>query len=290
MAKTPLVSVVIPVWNTGKAVQTLLNSLLKQSYKNIEIIAVDDGSTDDSLKLLNKVAKSQETVGRIKIIHQENAGASAARNTGLDAAHGKYVILVDSDDDVTEDFVEKLVSAIEASSDIALASTGKRYNKLLEGKTDDTYMTPHHKRRKSERMADYLLTLLLRDGRMYGVTNKIFRMDTIRKLDLRFEEGRNFAEDTKFVLDYLEYTPGEIEFILEPLYIYNFGTETSTVKTSSTVWANWEKSYDDLENWAKNVSDGKLHLKTKFLLKLVRLRWRVSHYRSKKRAKSAAKN
>lgn len=280
----PLVSVVIPVWNTGEEAQRLVKSLRKQTYPNIEIIAVDDGSTDDSLSVLRGLAKNDE---RMKVIHQENAGASAARNAGIKAASGKYVIFVDSDDDVAESFVEKLVRGAEAKPEVALVVVGMKMNKMQSENVVNVHTEPRRKRRQKERRADYVLELLLRDGRLHSSVNKIFRLKTLRDFNLKFEEGRDFAEDTKFVLDYLEHTPGEIEFVLEPLYIYNFGTETSTVKKSSTVWENWKRSYIDLKNWARNASGGRLHLKTRMLLGLVRLRWCVSWYRSRKRARQA---
>lgn len=282
-----LVSIVIPVWNTGKEVPRLIERLFGQSYQNLEIIAIDDGSTDDSLAVLRGLAKKDN---RLKVIHQANAGASAARNAGIKAASGKYIVFVDSDDEVTEDFVEKLVTKAEAGSNVALVVVGMHMKKLQAGSAINVHTEPRRKRRKGERRADYFLELLIRDGRMHSSVNKIFRTDVLRDFGIKFEEGRDFAEDTKFVLDYLEHTPGEIEFVLEPLYIYNFGTETSTVKSSSTIWANWQRSYADLKNWARSVSGGKLHLKTRVLLGLVHLRWRVSHYRAKKRAKKAERS
>ncbi len=283
MAKPePLVSIVIPVWNTEKEVQRLIKRLFQQSYQNLEIIAVDDGSTDNSLSALQGLAKKDE---RLKVVHQENAGASAARNAGMKVANGKYVIFVDSDDDVAEDFVEKLVRKAESGAEIALVVVGMHMKKLQIESSVDVHIEPRRKQRKNERQADYVLELLIRDGRMHSSVNKIFRLEVLREFNIKFEEGRDFAEDTKFVLDYLEHTPGEIEFVLEPLYIYNFGTETSTVKSSSTIWENWKRSYTDLKNWAKNVSGGKLHLKTRALLGLVYLRWRISHHRAQKRAR-----
>lgn len=279
----PLVSVVIPVWNTGESVKKLINKLFSQTYKNLEIIAIDDGSSDDSLCILQNLAKNDT---RLKVIHQKNAGASAARNAGIEMAQGKYILFIDSDDDVTEDFVEKLVQRIESDSEVDLVVTGMRFNKLHERTTVDVYTKPHHTRHPKERKADYLLGLLIHDGRMYSAVNKVFRLKLIKELGLKFEEGRDFAEDTKFVLDYLERMPGEIGLIFEPLYVYNFGTDTSTVKSSSTIWENWEKSYADLKNWVRSVSAGKIYLKSRMLLGLVKLRWRVSHYRAKKRARS----
>lgn len=285
MAETePLVSVVIPVWNTGKEAARLIEGLFRQSYRNLEIIVVDDGSTDDSLVVLQELAQKNK---RVKIIHQKNAGASAARNTGMRVANGKYVVFIDSDDEVVENFIEKLVRGMEAEVGTALVVVGMHMKKLQSGSSVDVHTEPRRKRRKGERKADYVLELLIRDGRMHSSVNKIFRLDIIREFGLKFEEGRDFAEDTKFVLDYLEHAPGEIKFVLEPLYIYNFGTETSTVKSSSTIWENWKRSYGDLKKWARNVSDDKLHLKTRALLGLVLSRWRTSWYRARKRARKA---
>lgn len=286
MAKNgALVSVIVPVWNTGRNVEKLIKRLLEQTYKNLEVIAVDDNSNDDSLRVLRGIAKSDV---RLKVIHrEENGGASAARNTGIEVARGEYVIFVDSDDDVADDFVERLVIGIESkeSGDVALAVTGIHFNKLQAGESVDAYVKAMRKRRQGEQRADYLIELLVRDGRMYSSVNKIFRLKSIKNAGVRFEEGRKFAEDTKFVLDYLEYTPGEIVFVPGALYIYNFGTETSTVKLSSTVWGNWKRSYDDLKKWAAEVSGGRIGVKTRALLGLVWLRWRVSWWKARRRGR-----
>lgn len=280
----PLVSIVIPVWNTGKSACELLGVLIEQKYKNLEIIVIDDGSTDDSLSILKKFAKSDR---RIEIIHQDNAGVSAARNRGLKQAQGKYVLFVDSDDQIEASYVEKMVEAMEKNPNVILAVAGKVYNKLIEHEMKSVFTAPRRARKLNERMSDYMVYLMILDGRMYSVTNKIFRVETIRKNRLRFEQGRNFAEDTKFVIDYLRaIEEGEIVFILEPLSIYNYGTETSTVKNSAKIWKNWERSYQDLEEWARRENGGKLAIRTRALLGLVRLRWHVSHYKAKKRAKA----
>lgn len=281
--RDPLVSIIIPVWNTEERVKRLIEGLFEQSYRNIEIIAVDDGSSDNSLRALKELEKCDV---RLKVKHQENAGASAARNTGIEIARGEFVIFSDSDDEVRRDFVEKMVERFERGEEVSLVATAVHYNKLQKGSSSDVYTEVRRGRRTGERKADYVIELLIRDGRMYGVINKAFRMKVIKDFGLRFEEGRDFAEDTKFVLDYLEHAPGEIGFVYEPLYRYNFGTETSTVRASSVRWENWEKSYDDLRSWAKNVSGGRIGAKTRALLWLVRMRWRVSHYRARKRARA----
>ena len=91
----PAVSVIIPVYNAAEFLKDGLNSLLKQTLREIEIICVDDGSTDGSLVILKEFEKAD---ARIRVIHQENQGAGAARNNGMDVARGKYLAFLDADD------------------------------------------------------------------------------------------------------------------------------------------------------------------------------------------------
>lgn len=280
--RNPLVSVIIPVYNTGKVAKKVISQLLKQSYQEIEIVVVDDGSTDDSLVRLQEAANAER---RVRLIHQKNMGVSAARNAGILRARGEYMVFVDSDDEVKPGFIEKLVGAM-SDEKVALALTGKVHQNLQDERRTKEVVEPRRARKKREKLADYMMYLLLLDGRMYSVTNKIFRAGVIRKLGLEFEEGRDFAEDTKFVLDYLMFQPGEIEFIPEALYVYKFGTETSIVRGAATKWENWQKSYDDLKEWVKETGAG--GLRSFVLLMLVKARWRVSYVRSKRRAKRFA--
>ena len=91
----PLVSIVIPVYNVENFVKDTLSSVCNQTYKNIEIICVDDGSTDNSLSVLNFYSEKDK---RIKVLSQSNSGVSAARNNGIRAAEGEYICFLDSDD------------------------------------------------------------------------------------------------------------------------------------------------------------------------------------------------
>jgi len=276
-------SVIIPVWNTGKNATKLIENLLRQ-YDDLEIIAVDDGSTDDSLERLQEVSCSSLARGRVKVIHQENAGASGARNTGIRLAQGEYLLFLDSDDEVKDGTLRKMIDEMENNPQLALSTVGMEYRKLAQRQVKNTYTSPRRARRENESLAEYMLYLMLLDGRMYGVINKLFRTKIVQGKGLEFEVGRTFAEDTNFVLDYLRCAPGEISFILEPLYVYNYGTETSTVKKSSTVWKNWQDSYDYLAKWVRDM-DGKVSVRARGLLMLVKLRWRVSHFRAARRAK-----
>lgn len=116
MNKEFVVSVIVPIYKVEKYIHKCIDSILNQTYKNLEIILVDDGSPDACPQICDAYARQDE---RIKVIHQENAGLSAARNAGLDVAQGEYICFVDSDDYVTEKFVEILYVTV------------KRYNTLL---------------------------------------------------------------------------------------------------------------------------------------------------------------
>lgn len=108
MIGEPLVSVIVPVYNIEKYVDTCISSIIDQTYKNIEIIIVDDGSVDDSGRLSDEWGKKDH---RIKVIHQENKGLSAARNTAMRICTGEYLIFVDGDDMISNDMIESLYQA-----------------------------------------------------------------------------------------------------------------------------------------------------------------------------------
>lgn len=108
--KNPFVSIIVPVYNTEKYISECLNSLFQQSYSHIEIIAIDDGSTDNSLNLLKELAAKDS---RLKVFSQPNQGVSAARNLALSKATGTYVMFVDADDWIDSSTIEECLQAIE---------------------------------------------------------------------------------------------------------------------------------------------------------------------------------
>ena len=113
-----LVSVIIPVYNVKEYLKTCLDSVRKQSYDNLQIILVNDGSTDGSDLICDETSKNDE---RIVVIHGANTGLSKARNTGLDVATGKFVCFLDSDDWLDSDYIEKLLSLAEThNADISV--------------------------------------------------------------------------------------------------------------------------------------------------------------------------
>lgn len=113
MKKEPLISVIVPVYNVGKYLQRCLNSIIDQTYKNVEVILIDDGSTDGSEKICNEYAERDK---RIKVFSQSNRGVSVARNVGLKKAKGEYIAFVDSDDCIDVSYLRELYSLMKNKS------------------------------------------------------------------------------------------------------------------------------------------------------------------------------
>ena len=106
----PLVSFIVQVYNTDKYLEACLKSIINQTYKNIEIIVIDDGSTDSSAVICDAY---RDKDSRIQVVHQSNQGIGASRNRGLDCIHGDYMLFVDSDDYIEATLVEKAVACLQ---------------------------------------------------------------------------------------------------------------------------------------------------------------------------------
>ena len=138
-----LISVIVPVYNVEKYLEKCVNSIINQTYKNLEIILVDDGATDNSGKMCDEFAKKDS---RIKVIHKENGGSADARNSGLDKVTGKYILFVDSDDCLNKKMIEILHNEIiKESRDIVLCEYEKvNENDIEFEKEIETYKILNH--------------------------------------------------------------------------------------------------------------------------------------------------
>lgn len=137
MMEKETVSVIVPVYNNEKYIKKCINSIRTQTWKDLEILVIDDGSSDDSGNILEKLA---ETDTRIRLIHQKNAGVAAARNKGLDLSSGTYLVFVDGDDFLAPDYIEKfLICAREKNAELVICGltyvdeTGKTLKKIIPG-------------------------------------------------------------------------------------------------------------------------------------------------------------
>lgn len=281
----PLISVIIPIYNTGDSAVKLLNKLTKQSYENLEIICVDDGSKDGSFDLVAEFIRQSELKNKnlnMTILRQKNQGAAGARNLGLKKASGEYVTFIDSDDEVKKTHIEDLLKSLEKDPKNALSVCGYVYRRLRMQTEKNFFTNEIWTGLEEVNFRAYILSLLASDGRMYAAINKMFRLSVIKKAKVEFPVGWDFAEDTMFVLRYLKAAEeagfNRIGMVLKANYIYNYGTETSTVASSSMKFSNWQKSFQNITKWVEDKNDSTeiKKLKQKWLRKLY-LRFKISH-------------
>lgn len=215
-----LVSIIVPTYNGEKCIKRCLKSLLMQSYSEIEILVVDDESTD---RTSEKVKELENEDPRIKYYKINHSGVSVARNYGLSIAKGKYIMFADGDDYTEPDFVQKMVESMEDDDSIVL--TICRYNRVISGqKYPIKKMLPSGKRSCEK----YLVETLADPGHHYfGVVwNKIFRSEIIQKSNLRFKEHISLGEDFIFSLEYLT-EKGSVNVVEDKIYNYCYQERSS---------------------------------------------------------------
>lgn len=184
------ISVIVPVYNVQDFVGTCVDSVLNQSYKNLEIILVDDGSTDESGKICDSYAEKDP---RITVVHKANGGLSSARNAGLDIATGEYIGFVDSDDYIHPDMYDTLAYAvIKENADVAMGMI-----KLTDSKSEamtDIDKTSYEVKTRSEYWHMVYSQLIM-------CPNKLYKSDILK--NIRFHLGR-YHEDSFWLSDYVK--------------------------------------------------------------------------------------
>lgn len=213
------VSIIIPAYNCENTIERCLNSLISQKYKNIEMIVVNDGSTDDTRKKIESYNDD-----RIKLFNQENKGVSAARNLGLKKATGKFVAFCDADDFYSKYFLIELIPLFdEETVMVACDWTSKKKEKRIKNKTKIFTLKDGIK----ELFADKYLFVYM--------CNKIFRRKYLKNISFN-EKIKNFGEDLLFSLAYLkQFDKGQIVYSYNKLYhyIHNKGSLSSLRRSVS---------------------------------------------------------
>lgn len=230
-----LVSIVVPIYNVELYIDDCINTLINQTYKKIEIILVDDGSTDNSQKICEEYAKQDS---RIKVLHKENGGLSDARNKGLDVAQGKYIIFVDSDDFVNIYFVEKLYkSCVQNESDISVC----KYQEI-KSKKEAAWKKQINSNNRTMTGREYIIDMYNGESEKLGFVawNKIYKKDLFINNNIRYPKGK-YYEDT-FTTFRLLYTTKKITVINDTLYYYRI--REGSIMTSSI---DLKKVYDGIE-------------------------------------------
>lgn len=210
------VSIIIPIYKVEKYIRRCIESIITQTYYNLEIILVDDGSPDNCPRICDDYAKKDH---RIKVIHKQNGGLSDARNAGLKIFSGDYIYFLDGDDYVEKTLIEKaLGNAIATASDLVI------FNYYKVDELDNLLATSDFKIGKYEigdhNRIDYIVNILTKYKTGWEAWNRLYKADLIRKNNLLFWDNKLiFAEDFGFSL-YFSLYASKITCISDVLYYY----------------------------------------------------------------------
>lgn len=225
---TMKISVIMPVYNAQDFLENSLSLLVNQSFQNIEIICIDDGSTDNSLNIIEKFAQKDN---RIRVFKQKNAGPSAARQKGLDNAAGEYVWFVDSDDTYEHTSIEQITNALKNTPVDILYFGTKLTDKTTDKNPSERYYAladvPKARLNRILKFDEnaYLMFSLPRE-----LWNKVFRREFLSQHDIRFCPSISLYDDILFSTQALLYSES-ISIINASLYNYHLNNSGSVMGT-----------------------------------------------------------
>lgn len=185
-----LFSVIIPIYNAELHLRKTLNSCIKQSYKNIEFILIDDGSTDGSLEICRQYANDDE---RIKVVHTDNCGVSHAKNCGIKIAEGDFLTFLDADDEIEPDYIEAMALAFSDDIDLIITDFDHWYASV-----DGIRVESNENFDISTLNVDILNDYRLLNSRLFSNWGKGFRLEIIKTNGIMFDEKMIMNEDQVF--------------------------------------------------------------------------------------------
>ena len=257
-----LVTVIVPIYNGEKTIERCLCSIRNQTYRNIEVLVVNDGSTDHTERILEKFEKND---ARFRVIRKENTGVSDSRNAAIREARGKYLQFVDGDDWIVSDATQSLVRAAEENGcDMVISDFYRVVGHMIRHKGDIPVSGSISRREYAEYMMKAPANFY------YGVLwNKFFRTDIVRDKGLLCSTALDWCEDFQFNMEYLQYA-SDICVLQKPLYYY-VKTKGSlvdtkidfavTVRTKRILFDYYKELYRSLDLYEKN----KLRIQTFFI-------------------------
>lgn len=254
MNETPLVSIIVPVYNAAPLLARCIDSIRFQAYQNLEILLINDGSTDASQKICEMYARVDD---RIRVIARDNSGVSATRNHAIARAQGKYLQFVDSDDWLDENATRLLVERAESTeADLVIAHYCR-----VDGDKQTVcgfigQRGPISKRMFAEHLMDEPASFY------YGVMwNKLYRREIVQAHDIRCNEELHWCEDFLFNLEYIRYCES-FAAVQTPLYYYIKNAKgltahvarapISTMQTRQMLFEYYKELYQDLGLYEQN--------------------------------------
>lgn len=231
------ISIIVPVYKVENVLHYCIDSILSQTYRDFELILIDDGSPDESGQICDEYACKDN---RIRIVHKENEGVSVARNTGIELARGKFICFVDSDDYIQSDYLEKLVSAVEYHPDYeniwCKLHTVESYDENLS-KRESCY---------NEELCSVKDIMTLHEKWLdAGPVCKLYNREIIINNNITFDKNLSLGEDLTFNFDYLDCTNGDIVVVDCELYNY---VHTSADSLSNKYYNNMFDIYKQLNS------------------------------------------
>lgn len=221
--KGPKISIIVTIYQVEQYIECCIQSVLNQTFKDFELILVDNGSADGSVSLCQKYKKIDD---RIKLVQKNHGSIASGRNFGLEHATGEFIQFMDADDLIADDMLEKMYHAIN-QGDADLITCG--YKKMYINEKAEEYFVHCEVEDRTYKKEEFLpiCAKYCENFILYFVWNKLYRTDIIRKNGIRFDESVTRSEDVLFNFEYIKFAD-RFTFIKEPLYIYNRSNVNST--------------------------------------------------------------
>lgn len=248
-----LISVIVPIYKVQDYLDECVESIINQTYSNIEIILVDDGSPDECPNMCDAWAKKDS---RIRVVHKKNGGLSSARNAGIEVANGEYICFVDSDDFICKDALENLYNRIKDDATVGITSGMiYRYQDGCTSNFKDVWLCSVEKVIPA---SEFLLETMSQKT-SYTVWNKLYRREVVG--NTRFREGRN-NEDTLFMYDLgKNITSMNVCMVEIPQYVYYYRYREDSICTTAKIplaidiLGNYELMMEDCKNTNSRLYD-----------------------------------
>lgn len=228
-------SVIIPVYNAERYLKECINSIIIQTYKNFELILVNDGSTDNSEEICQNYIKNDK---RIKLINQKNSGVSSARNVGIKESTGALILFVDSDDSLEKDAIQTIVNNFDNNDLLCYG-----YKEVYRDYYNDVFSN------NNLNSKDLFLKSVYLTKEVGGyLWNKCFKADIIKKNKILFDTTLHYCEDLVFVTEYLKFC-NKIHYLNKTLYMYRMRKSSVSYnffcKKNITLLNSYKKLIDD---------------------------------------------